>query len=382
MYISRIKARNWRNFEELDTALAETIYLIGPNASGKSNFLDMFRFMRDIVNPKGGGLQQAVASRGGMAKLRYLGARRSPGIELTFELKEQATDPAPKWCYLLSFRYERHGNHRPMVQREAVIHQGETILERPNQEDQDDTERLTETHLELTNSNHNFREIAQFFQKILYLHLVPQLLRHGDMFVTKQMDSDPFGHGFLEQIAGTAEKSRTSRLQRIEVILKAVLPHSKGLRFVKDESTGRPHLEMRYVHWRPNAGWQREDQFSDGTLRLIALTWTLMSSDNVILLEEPELSLHSKIVEQIPRMVWQAHTSRKKRGGQVIISTHSPALLSDTSINGAFLVLVPGEKGESTRVEPPSDADIAAMQAGMPPADILLPRTSAAVGNL
>ena len=76
MYISRIRVKNWRNFRSMDVELTENTYLIGPNASGKSNFLDIIRFVRDVVNPKGGGLQQAVDSRGGMKKLRCLAGRQ------------------------------------------------------------------------------------------------------------------------------------------------------------------------------------------------------------------------------------------------------------------------------------------------------------------
>lgn len=200
--------------------------------------------------------------------------------------------------------------------------------------------------------------------------------------MSKQIESDPFGQGFLSQISASSPKVRDSRLKRTEAILKKVIPHFKELRFVQDEVTGKPHLEMRYVHWRPKAGWQREDQFSDGTLRLIALIWTLMSSDNVILLEEPELSLHRKIVEQIPRMLAEAHNSRRKSGGQVIISTHSPELLSDNSNSGSFLILMPREHGESTEIEPPTEQDIVAMRSGMTAADILLPKTTVSVGDI
>jgi len=73
----------------------------------------------------------------------------------------------------------------------------------------------------------------------------------------------------LKEISSTQEKTRRSRLKRTEEILKKVIPHFEELRFRKDDVTGLPHLEMRYVHWRPNAGCQREDQFSDGTLRLM-----------------------------------------------------------------------------------------------------------------
>lgn len=382
MYISRIRAKNWRNFRSMDVSLSETTYLIGPNASGKSNFLDIIRFMRDVVNPNGGGLQKAVKSRGDMQKLRCLAGRQGPGIELEFELKDTVDDAQPKWRYVLSFANEVRGKRRAMVKSEAVFLNGAQIMTRPNSADDSDPERLTETYLELTNSNREFREISEFFQKTLYLHLVPQLLKHSEMFVSKQTESDPFGQGFLNQISSSAPKVRESRLKRTEAILKKVIPHFQQLRFVQDEITGKPHLEMRYVHWRPNAGWQREDQFSDGTLRLIALIWTLMSSDNVILLEEPELSLHRKIVEQIPRMLADAHASRRKSGGQVIVSTQSPEMLSDNSISGNFLILMPKENGESTEIEEPTEQDILAMRAGMSAADILLPKTTVSVGEL
>ncbi|WP_422412990.1 MULTISPECIES: AAA family ATPase [unclassified Endozoicomonas] len=66
----------------------------------------------------------------------------------------------------------------------------------------------------------------------------------------------------------------------------------KGLRYIRNER-GQPHLEAQYEHYRPNAGWQSEEHFSDGTLRLLGILWSLMEGMGVLLLEEPELSLHS-----------------------------------------------------------------------------------------
>lgn len=384
MYISKLKMRNWRNFRAAEVELGETTYLLGPNASGKSNFLDVFRFLRDIVNPNGGGFQQAVKSRGGLSKLRCLAARQNPTVDIEVELRESLdlTEGPPDWCYKLSFSTEKSGKKRPQVKAESAYKRGTPIFNRPDDEDNTDPDRLTQTLLEQINSNKRFREIAQFFERTLYLHLVPQLLKNSEMFVSRETEADPFGQGFLKEIAGTATKIRDSRLRRTEEVLKKVIPHFVALRFVQDTATGYPHLEMRYVHWRPNAGWQREDQFSDGTLRLIALAWTLMASDNLILLEEPELSLHSKIVEQIPRMIADARRSRKKAGGQIIVSTHSPDLLADKSMEGQFLVLNPGSHGESTSIDMPTEQDLAALKAGMSVADILLPRTSESIGML
>ena len=97
------------------------------------------------------------------------------------------------------------------------------------------------------------------------------------------------------------------------------MPHLKELTLIKDEM-GVPHLQAVYEHWRPNAGKQLEDQFSDGTLRLIGLLWSLLEGDSLLLLEEPELSLNSAIVSKLPALMYRMQKSRNR---QIILSTHS-----------------------------------------------------------
>ena len=45
MRFTRFHLANWRNFGHVDIELARRIFVVGPNASGKSNFLDAFRFL-------------------------------------------------------------------------------------------------------------------------------------------------------------------------------------------------------------------------------------------------------------------------------------------------------------------------------------------------
>ena len=49
MRFSKIHLENWRNFTRADALLQQRMFLVGPNASGKSNLLDVFRFLRDLV---------------------------------------------------------------------------------------------------------------------------------------------------------------------------------------------------------------------------------------------------------------------------------------------------------------------------------------------
>jgi predicted ATPase len=49
MIVSHLRVKNWRNFQRVSVALRERQFIVGANASGKSNLLDVFRFLRDIA---------------------------------------------------------------------------------------------------------------------------------------------------------------------------------------------------------------------------------------------------------------------------------------------------------------------------------------------
>ena len=93
----------------------------------------------------------------------------------------------------------------------------------------------------------------------------------------------------------------------------------------------------------------------------------------MLLLEEPELSLNSGIVKNLPALMYRIQRQKKR---QIMISTHSSDLLSDPGIGGEeVLLLTPDEEG--TRVElASSDDDIRnLLEGGLTVADAVLPRT-------
>ncbi len=74
LQFTNIHLENWKNFTSVDVLLQSRVFLLGPNASGKSNFLDTLRFLKDIV-AVGGGFEYAVRKQGGVSPLRSLAAR-------------------------------------------------------------------------------------------------------------------------------------------------------------------------------------------------------------------------------------------------------------------------------------------------------------------
>ena len=145
MILKHVKLQNWRNFRVVDVALSDTTYILGANAAGKSNFLDVFRFLRDITKKEGGGLQKAIAERGGISKLRCLHARRDPQVSIEIDLESPT---GTLWSYALEFRSEGKGAQRILVSKEVVIKDGQTIISRPDPNDRRDATRRTQTHLE------------------------------------------------------------------------------------------------------------------------------------------------------------------------------------------------------------------------------------------
>jgi hypothetical protein len=278
-------------------------------------------------------------------------------------------DQGFEWEYEISFTQDNR--QRATLKREVVRRLGRTLLERPRPDDESDPDRLHQTHLEQVNVNREFRELAEFFQGIRYLHLVPQLVREPDRYLGRA--GDPFGSDFLEQVARTTERTRDARLRRIGEALKVAVPQLLELQFFRDEVKGTPHLRGRYEHWRPQGAWQTEEQFSDGTLRLLGLLWSVLDGSGPLLLEEPELSLHPDVVRYLPQLF---ATMQRRTGRQVICSSHSADLLRDEGI-GLDEVLLLKPHPEGTRVEVATEAGQAKalVEGGVPLPDALLPQT-------
>lgn len=371
MYVRSLKLKNWRNFREAHVHLSRTSFFIGANASGKSNLLDVFRFLRDICKTDGGGLQKAINLRGGLSKLRCLHHRRDTEVLIEVQVVDNLDETDEEWTYRLGFRHEGTGGQRIFITQEYVEKNGEVLLDRPDTDDKADSLLRTETHMEQSLANRKFRELSDFFGDTTYLHLVPQLLKYNEQIGGNRLEDDPFGQGFLERLANTQKRVRDSRLTKISKALSVAVPQFKDLRYKLDKM-GHPHLEALYEHHRPNAGWQQEEHFSDGTLRLLGILWSLLDGKGLLLIEEPELSLHEAVVEQIPLLIDRVQRGRSRR--QILISTHSHALLGNPGIDQSGISIL-RSTSEGTTVRKVNKSETLALQAGLTVAEVVLPHT-------
>lgn len=371
MIIHNIELHNWKNFQQCSVDLTERCFIVGANATGKSNFLDAIRFLRDIVK-QGGGLQTAVESRGGITKIRCLAARTKTDVKITVTLREQE-DSEDKWIYSLDFKHTGGGIQKNEVSiiseqvYKASTH--ECILDRTENSADEDEETLKYTHLEQANANQKFREIKDTFLNIDYLNIVPQMVRESSSATNKE---DYYGRNFLTQLSKLNETTRNSYLRKVNEVMRLAVPQLDELAFVKDEN-GLYHLEAKYIHWRAQGSKQTEMQFSDGTLRLIGFLFAILSGNGIILLEEPEINLHSGVVAQLPEFIAKMQRVKKR---QILITTHSYDILSNAGIDGSEVILLENSAA-GTEAKPISEIEDIRniLQAGLTVADAVIPRT-------
>lgn len=363
---THLTLENWRNFRQVDLPLRERVFVVGPNASGKTNFLDAFKFLADIAKPKGS-LAGAVESRGGFGRIRSLHAH---GKDQHVKISVQLTRGDVDWRYELAISGKR--DEAACVETERVLRNGTEELIRPNDRDRADPRLREQTHLEQLTQNAPFRELADALASVVHVHIVPQVAR-GLLRSEETAMRDAPGSDFIERLAMLPDKKSRGLLRRIEKLLRIAVPQFSTLKIVREKKTGRPHLQASYKHWRSRGSWQSELEFSDGTLRLIGLLWAILDGDSPLLLEEPELSLHEAVVKQIPRVLVRAG---QMRGRQVIASTHSESVLEDRGIDPSEIVLLlPSEHETEAKLASTDQAIVEGAKARLPLGPLVAART-------
>jgi predicted ATPase len=380
MRFTRLKLENWRNFRAVDVSLAQRVFVVGPNASGKSNLLDAIRFLRDIAD-RAGGLRRAIDERRGMRSIRSLYAPVDEPAGITRAHSPLVSSAAPvlvevqaeiegkPWRYSLALG--SLNGEATVVWEEVDGPYGE-LLRRPDLDDQQDPELLTQTHLEQISANKPFRKLAELFASVEYTHIVPELVRQPRAPATHGGWRDPYGADLLESISALPEEERNRRLVLLQGQLAKVIPQLQELLYVPDER-GRPHLGARFARWQSPGSFHLEDQLSDGTLRLLGLLWVLGAGASPLLLEEPELSLHAAAVRQIPQVLARVAA---KTDRQILVSTHSEEMLSDTGIDPSeILILTPTDEDTQVSVGAEDPMLVALARDDAPLSGVLVAKT-------
>ena len=131
LIVDSIRVANFRSFEDQTFKLDSFNVAIGANASGKSNFISIFQFLKDLVNH---GLDNAVSIQGGIPFLRNINIGSTKPLEIEMHMMVPDEDEFRPYLfrprlirgirsfnYLLSISFHKRGFGYSIAEEELKV---------------------------------------------------------------------------------------------------------------------------------------------------------------------------------------------------------------------------------------------------------------------
>ena len=377
MIVKKIKALNFKSFDNLEVELNKFNILIGANASGKSNFIRLFEFIRDI---KKFGLENAISMQGGIEYLKNINMNKSkifsieiisiPEDETGFVVK--SFGKSNKKQYLGIEPYETIYKFSLSYSKNK---QGYTILE--------DNLRLKCKFVKLEIDENEIKEKEkigggdilisklgkeidiefppdiqikkdEFFPQIfskrkkdnkLLLESIPVFIDSNDFDKISIYDFDPKLPKRAIQITGKADLEedgsnlaivlqkilkQKSTEKKFNNLMEDILPFiaeikvekfsDKSFLFMLKETYSKKHLPASLI--------------SDGTINITALIIAMYFEKNpMTIIEEPERNIHPYLISKLVGMMKDSSQNK-----QIIVTTHNPELIKYADLEDILLV--------------------------------------------
>jgi len=361
--LKRVHIKNFKSFRDAKLELGRNNVLVGPNMSGKSNFLDFFMFIQDLLVPRSGmhpGVQNALNPRYGFRRVAWNGGEENPVIHFTLEGESVQNKQQFDWQYELELLGNQWGGAQVLNESLIVKHSGESrsLIETKDQQrsilgpkgqsivQSSDSSKLA-IEYELPNWEGNFLRHSIFSWR--FYSLLPPLMRGQNPtaaadFLTK--------HG--ENLSAWLMLLQTRYSDCFERIKSAATDVFPGLENIFTSPTAQTTVYLASTEKFLNHPITVAEM-SDGELTFLALLSLLYAPSqppaDLCLIEEPENHLHPRLMTALVDLLRQIQIEiPSERHPQFVITTHSPYLVDRFSISE--LVVLSRREGESTFFRP------------------------------
>jgi len=397
MSMKSIEVRNFKSFKDLKINPGKFNVLIGANASGKSNFVQIFGFLSDIANY---GLDNAVSLQGGTEYLQNMniGASENTYIKVVsdqkfgwvretkagligiktyeliyeFALKfntddsgfEISKDKLTQKCNFV--RLERKEDK---IEEKETLGGGEILISCSNRSVKIDPnipenvplkkedlypqflreEKLPEHALILETPYFFIPSLESIFEDIAIYDFDPKLPKKAASITGKaELEEDGSNLSIiLKNIAENKEKRR-----KLFNLVNDILPFVKDLNVEKfaDKSL---LFKLKESYFKTQ--YLPASLISDGTINITALIIALYFEKKAfVIFEEPNRNIHPYLISKMVEMMKDA--SQKK---QIVVTTHSPEFIRHAELESILLVSR-DENGFSTIYRPADKEDVRA----------------------
>lgn len=350
--IRRLKVSRFRSLgKDITVDFGPLTVLVGQNGAGKSNTIDALTFLADCMQI---GLEGAVTKRHGIGAIRHAGSQGRPfDIAIHVDVHKDGVD-AEYEVVLTGDRVEEY-----RVKREWALVDGAAFSVDNGQwtGPTDLRPRIEPTGLALTTlaGDARFSPLAHALRSVASYSIFPDALRVPQKYDPRR-PMDRHGANWVSILKDQPEASWKPDL--VTVLHKL----TGDLADVKFEHVAG-FLVLQFKHERdPSAKrkqWFDAAQESDGTLRVAGMMAALLQQPRpeLVAIEEPELTVHPGAIRLLYDYIREASV-----GGQVVLTTHSPDLLSLLS---ADEVRVVDRVGDETRIAPLDEAQRAVVTRGL-----------------
>lgn len=369
--IRRLQVKNFKSIRELDLELGLVNVLIGPNMAGKSNLIDVFRFLANIILPPTGsyGLSHAIQTAGGFWELAWKGSDSNLiSLRLQGDFSSAATDSQPtEWDYGISFigdqrgynlsvqdeflTFTKDGARSDLIRTEGGLRR----MLRPDGQVLSDVRQEGRSALEYEIPDWEGNTLRFLFSSIQFHRPFPPLMK-----VVNQMSGQRFLQEYGNNLSSwlmTIQTTHRESFVRIEAVMKDAFPDLESLFTVPtQQSTVFLSSKEKFLQRQISCV-----QMSDEQLAFLAFLSLILSPDelgaSLHCIEEPENHLHPKLLELLVEILRQEHEARPPGNrGQVIVTTHSPYLVDRFKLDE--LLVVEKRKGATACTRPKNQAHL------------------------
>ncbi|HEC97114.1 MAG TPA: ATP-binding protein [Nitrospirae bacterium] len=367
--ICKVEALHYRCLRYIEKELGNFHILVGPNASGKSTFLDVISFLGDIVRD---GPELAIRKRTpNYNDLMWLKEGTSFELSIEMGIPSQYNEIVGRTG---NCRYEIAIGKLPDSEECGIL--SETLWFKPKQKTVRRQLQIFPDPIEppqtivVSGTKRNWKKIANkvkggndnFYAETKgfdhAFKLGPQKSALGNLpedekkfpvatwvkrtllqgiqvlMLNSEIMRKPSPPGLpkhfrtdgsnLPWVVERLFKEDVNRFHAWIEHLQTALPDLKHIKTILREEDKHRYLVLKYNNGLEVPSWG----VSDGTLRMLALTILayLPDIDGIFLIEEPENGIHPKAIETIFQSLSSVYNA------QIILATHSPVILSAANI--------------------------------------------------
>jgi predicted ATPase len=312
--LEKLTIKNFKSIREQTLALGRLNVFIGGNGAGKSNLIEVFRFLREIVNQN---LAGYVGVKGGADTLLYFGRKETP--EMSFRLEFGPSDTVI--AYQLILRGTEDDSL--LIKSENVsdyrLGKNDSVVPSPPISSFSKESNLKADVSEY--SERAFKDLKNY--RVYHFHDTSENATvkgvvdlHDNRFLRPQAEN-------LAAFLYWMQQKKPDHFGNVQDTVRQIAPFFDEFRLAPSKlNENKIRLEWKE---KGSDAYFNASSLSDGTLRFVCLTTLLLQPElpAMVLLDEPELGLHPAAITLLAEMLSSAATRT-----QIIVATQSVTLVN------------------------------------------------------